>query len=134
MKLLGASPKPKSTGVEPLGAYSNYFIGPTEKTWFTGVPHYGSVQYSNVYPGIHIVYHSSSRDVEYDFVLNPGADPNQIELAFDREVHIDAQGDLIAGSLRQRHPRVVQEGREIASEYELTPNNHVRIKLAQRTR
>ncbi len=130
MHFVGASPKPKSTGAEPLGAYSNYFIGPTEKTWFTGVPQYGSVRYTNVYPGIDIVYHSSDRDVEYDFVLAPGADPAQIELAFDREAHIDAQGDLIAGALRQHHPRVLQEGHEIASEYELTRDNHVRIKLA----
>ena len=131
MRFIGASPRPKSTGIEPLGAYSNYFIGPTEKTWFTGVPHYGSIRYANVYPGIDIVYHSSNRDIEYDFVLAPGADPNQIELAFDREVHVDAQGDLVAGALRQHCPRVLQEGREIASKYELTASNHVHIKIAR---
>jgi uncharacterized protein (TIGR03437 family) len=131
MRFVGASRTSKSTGIEPLEAYSSYFIGPTERTWFTGVPHYGSLRYSNVYPGIDIVYRSSDTDVEYDFVLAPGADPDQIDLAFDREVHIDPQGDLVAGTLRQHRPRVVQEGREIASEYQLTPNNHVHIKLAR---
>ena len=130
MRFVGASSKPKSTGIEPLGAYSNYFIGPTGKTWFTGIPNFASVRYSNVYPSIDIVYHSSNHDIEYDFVLAPGADPDQINLAFDREVHIDPEGDLIAGTLRQHRPRVVQEGHEIASEYELTPDNHVHIKLA----
>jgi uncharacterized protein (TIGR03437 family) len=131
MHFVGASRKSKSTGVEPLGAYSNYFFGPTEKTWFTGIPQFGSVRYANLYRGIDIAYHSSDNDVEYDFLLAPGANPEQIELAFDREVHIDGHGDLIAGALRQHRPRVVQEGQEIASEYELTLNNHVRIKLGR---
>jgi uncharacterized protein (TIGR03437 family) len=131
MRFIGATPKSKSTGLQPSGAYSNYFLGPAERTWFTGIPQYASVRYSNIYPGIDIVYHTSNNNVEYDFVLASGANPHQIELAFDREVHIDDQGDLVAGHFRQHRPRVVQEGREIPTAYELTSDHRAHIKLGR---
>ena len=129
MKFTGARPA-KGAGVDPLGGYSNYFLGNTEKSWFTGIPHYGSVWYANVYPGIDVVYHSADGNVEYDFVLAPGADPNQIELAFDRDVRIGEEGDLILAGLRQHRPRVTQDGREIASEYRLVSPRRIHINLA----
>ena len=46
-------------------------------------------------------------------------------------LEIEVLRDLIAGAVRQHRPRVVQEGHEIASEYELTRNNHVRIRLGR---
>ena len=129
MKFIGARPA-TGTGVDPLGGYSNYFLGRSEKSWFTGIPHYGSVRYANVYPGIDIVYHSSDGNVEYDFILAPGADPNQIELAFDRDIQIGDNGDLILAGLRQHRPRVTQDGRDITSEYQLVGACRVHIKLA----
>jgi hypothetical protein len=131
MRFAGASRKARAKGAEPLGSYSNYFIGPNEKNWFSGVPQYGSVRYSNVYSGIDVVYHSADHDIEYDFVLGPGANPGLIDIAFDREVRIDAQGGLIAGSLRQHRPRVMQDGGEIDADYEVTANHHVHLKLGR---
>ncbi len=128
MKFMGTHPA-KGKGIDPTGGYSNYFLGKTEKSWFTGVPHYNSVRYKNVYPGIDIVYHSSDGNVEYDFVLAPGADPSQIDLAFDRDVHLDDNGDLVLEGLRQHRPEVMQDGREIASEYQLSGSRRARIKL-----
>jgi uncharacterized protein (TIGR03437 family) len=130
MKLVGGRAT-KSDGLDPTGGYSNYFLGKTESSWFTGVPHYGSVRYANVYPGIDIVYHSQDGNVEYDFVLAPGADPNQIELAFDRDVHISDDGDLVLAGLRMHRPRVMQDGREIGSAYQLVGARRVHIKLAR---
>jgi uncharacterized protein (TIGR03437 family) len=130
MKFVGARAA-MGTGIDPTEGYSNYFLGKTESTWFTGVPHYRSVRYADVYPGIDVVYHSSGSDIEYDFVLASGADPNQIELAFDRDVHISDDGDLILAGLRLRRPRVMQDGREIASEYQLARGRRVQIKLAR---
>src|SRR3981081_3131950 len=40
MRLVGASREAKAEGLEPLGSYSSYFAGKTEKEWFTGIPHY----------------------------------------------------------------------------------------------
>ena len=49
-----------------------------------GVEHYGRVQYEDVYPGVNLVYYGTNqRQLEYDFVIAPGADPNVIRMHFD---------------------------------------------------
>jgi uncharacterized protein (TIGR03437 family) len=129
MRFIGASRKSRSVGVDPLTSYSNYFLGPTRKSWFTDIPHYESVRYTGVYPGIDVLYHTVENQIEYDFLLAPNADSDQIQLAFDHPVHIGDQGNLEVGSFCQHKPRVLQSGHEIASEYVLTDDHHVRIKL-----
>ncbi len=134
MKLVGASREAKAEGLEPLGSYSSYFAGNTEKEWFTGIPHYGRIRYKDLYPGIDLVYYGNQRSVEYDFVVAPGADPKQIELAFSNadSLRVDA-GDLIiraAGrELKQRKPRVFQSDRELTSGYRLLSGNRVQFVL-----
>jgi len=121
----------KGEGLNPQGGYSNYFLGKSEESWFTGVPHYGSVRYANIYAGIDVLYHSVDGNVEYDFVLAPGADPKQIALVFDRDVRIGDTGDLIISGVKQHRPRVMQDGREIGSEYQLVGARCVHIKLGR---
>src|SRR5712692_8676161 len=74
MRFAGSASAPEGEGLDPLGGYSNYFLGRTEKEWFTGVPHFEKVRYREVYPGIDVVYYGKGRGVEYDFILAPGAD------------------------------------------------------------
>ena len=52
---------------QPTGGHSNYFVGKTEKEWFTGIPHYERLRYRDVYPGIDIVYYGTEGRIEYDF-------------------------------------------------------------------
>ena len=130
MRLVGASRRAQVEGVEPTGGISSYFTGRDEKTWFTGIPHYAKLRYRDVYPGIDMVYYGIGRNVEYDFVVKPGADPERIELAFSEPVKMDG-GDLIVAGLRQHRPRVMQDGREIAAEYHITDDDHVQIALGE---
>jgi hypothetical protein len=44
------------------------------------VPNYAKVKYTSVYPGVDLVYYGNQRQLEYDFVVQPGADPRQIAL------------------------------------------------------
>jgi hypothetical protein len=41
------------------------------------------VRYVDLYPGVDLVYYGRPHQLEYDFVLAPGADPDQIALTFD---------------------------------------------------
>ena len=43
---------------------------------------YGKVNYRQIYHGIDLVYYGTERQLEYDFVVAPGADPKQIALEF----------------------------------------------------
>jgi uncharacterized protein (TIGR03437 family) len=128
MRLVGASKRAIVEGAEPTGGYSSYFTGRDEKTWFTGIPHYARLRYQDVYPGVDMVYYGSGRNVEYDFVVQAGGDPEQIELAFSEPIHLE-DGDLLVAGLRQRRPRVVQAGREIQATYRVTQENHVQLAL-----
>jgi len=52
----------------------NYLIGNDRAKWQTDVPTYGRVQYKNVYRGVDLAYYGNQRQLEYDFVVAPGAD------------------------------------------------------------
>ncbi|MFN7996373.1 MAG: SBBP repeat-containing protein [Bryobacteraceae bacterium] len=113
--LLGAVAVPAIAGRDPQAAKSHYYKGDNPSRWIRNVPHYGRVEYQGVYPGINLVFYGNQSQLEYDFVINPGADPAQIHLQFDgqRRVYVDKSGDLILatsrGELRQKKPAVYQE-------------------------
>ena len=98
MKLVGANPAPAMEGINEQPGKSNYFIGNDPEKWRTNVPHYGKVQYREVYPGIDLVYYGSEQgQLEYDFIVAPGADPANIRMNFEgaEQIHIDENGDLV---------------------------------------
>jgi hypothetical protein len=84
LKLLRANPAAKVIGVNELPGKSNYLTGNDPKKWRTNVPTYGRVRYENIYPGVDLVYYGKKGgQLEYDFVVAPGADSGAIALAID---------------------------------------------------
>src|SRR5216117_4313936 len=77
MSLVGAARKPVVNGLDEQPGKANYFIGKDPAQWRTNVPTYAKVHYSEVYPGIDLVYYGNQRQLEYDFVVAPGADPKK---------------------------------------------------------
>lgn len=114
-KLVGAAPNPIIVGEDPQPGRVNYFIGNDRSKWHTNVPTYGRVRFKNVYPGIDLVYYGNHRQLEYDFDLSPGANPNSIkfEIEGSHGIRIDADGNLIfetaVGELHFQSPTVYQE-------------------------
>jgi hypothetical protein len=97
MQLVGANADPQMVGLHQLPGMVNYLIGSDASLWHTGVPSYSQVLYRNVYAGVDQIYYSNQGQLEYDFVLAPGADPSAIRLGFsgaDR-LEITSQGDLV---------------------------------------
>jgi hypothetical protein len=142
MKLAGSRPLDDLTGLEPTGGVSNYFLGKDAKAWRTNIPHYDRVSARSVYDGIDVVFYTKSADLEYDFVVKPGADPKKIQLAFEGQdrMHIDGKsGDLVlttanGSELRQIRPRVYQQiGNqrvEVAGGYQLLDSERALFTLA----
>ena len=81
MTLVGSNANPSNVVENQLGSHSNYFIGP-QADWLTDVANYGAVKYQNVYDGIDVVYQGVGQNLEYQFVVNPGASVNEIALTF----------------------------------------------------
>ena len=112
MKLNGANSNAQVSGLDPLPGKVNYFIGNDPKKWHTDIPTFASVKYSAVYPGIDLVYYGNQKELEYDFVVAPGADPKAI--AFDvngaRAVRVDKHGRLGVedGERRRQVPEAVR--------------------------
>jgi uncharacterized protein (TIGR03437 family) len=114
LRFEGANRAPRMEGEELRSGVSNYLVGRESSQWHTGVPQFGKVRYRDVYPGIDVVFYGNPQDLEYDFVVYPGADPAKIRLMFEGAdgIATDANGDLNVriGSveIRNRKPRIYQ--------------------------
>ncbi len=98
----GASRRAEAVPEQPLPGVSHYIQQADPKRWVWDVPHYGAVRYRGVYPGVDLLYRASRGEIEFDFVLAPGADPSRIQLRVPPETRIDAFGALrLKGALLQ---------------------------------
>jgi uncharacterized repeat protein (TIGR01451 family) len=139
IQLLNANSATAISGSDKLPGYSNYFIGKDESKWLTRIPQYGKVEYSQIYPGIDLLYYGNQRQLEYDFVVAPGADPKAIafQIQGSDKVELGAQGQLSIHvqktALELQKPLVYQqvngERREIAANYVLQPDGHIAFEL-----
>ena len=50
MRLVGANPVSRISGLEELEGRSNYFIRNDPAKWCTNIPNYAKVRYRGVYP------------------------------------------------------------------------------------
>jgi hypothetical protein len=148
LRLEGAKPDAEVIGRDELPGKVNYFIGNDPKKWRTNVPTYARVRYHNVYPGVDLEYYGNQGgQLEYDFIVAPGADPAAITLQVGAvrkpPFRIDTRGDLVipgrgceirfhkpsvyqpdtASSLITRHSSLVQ-GRFV-----LDAQNHIHFAL-----
>jgi len=94
LKLLGANSKPMFKAEEELPGLSHYFIGDTRQT---NVISYARVRQRGVYPGIDMVWYGNNQQIEHDFVVAPGANPEQIkfEISGAEGLHLSQHGDLV---------------------------------------
>ena len=106
MRLVGANPAARVSGVEEQPGKTNYIVGNDPTQWRTNVANYSRVKYESVYPGVDLVYYGNQRQLEYDFVVAPGADPAPISLDLQtdsaqgnsRSLHVATNGDLVVAA------------------------------------
>lgn len=140
MFLEGARPV-AGEAMERLEGISNYLLGNNASAWRTNVPHFAKVRFRDIYAGVDLVYYGNQRQLEYDFVVKPGGNPESIRLSWGgvQDLRIESNGDLlltIGGNvLRQLRPRVYQEiaGRrvEIAGAYRISAKKEVTFALGR---
>lgn len=142
MNLAGSRPWNSVEGIQPTGGVSNYLVGP-QKNWHQGIPQYGRVRVKDVYDGIDLIFYGHGHHMEYDFVVRPGGNPDEIRLAFNGvdSMQVDAKnGDLVmktkgGSEMRQIQPRVYQqEGDkkvEVAGGYQILGSGEAVFRLAK---
>ncbi len=91
--LEGARTGSEPLGEHPLSGHVNYLIGNDPQNWHTDIPTFARVRAANVYPKIDAVYHGSNGDLETDFVVQPGGDPQVIRVRFDGADQVQMESD-----------------------------------------
>lgn len=134
--LVHGNTKPAIEPLDRLPAVTNYMVGPRDQ-WRQGVGNYARVRYREVYPGIDVVYYGTQNQLEYDFVLAAGANPDAIRMKFkgDVQVSLTKEGDLALESegaqVLQKAPSIFQDKRQIQGRYTLLANNEVGFRVAR---
>jgi len=140
IKLRGGNRDASASAENDLLGRVNYLFGKDTRKHHTNISTFGRVRYSNIYPGIDVVYYGHDSNVESDFVVAPHANPKTIFLEMEGPVSLQLHDrDLIVSvnneSLRFERPDIYQEvdGRrvEIAGRYILKDDRTFGFEVAE---
>lgn len=139
MQLAGGNSSPRVAASGQLPGVSNYFIGNDPGKWRSDVAHYARVSYEDVYPGVDMAFHGAQRQVEFDFVVAPGADATPIGFHFTgtQSMKTDDSGNLViasaAGDILLHKPVAYQEQngkrQPVDARFVLNAKNRVNFEL-----
>ena len=141
MTVLGANRLAPASAISEQPGRTHYLVGRDPAAWRTGIPRYAAVRYEGVYRGVDLMYHGADqRQLEYDFVVAPGADPSVIRLGFEgvSRLAVDREGRLVlhaaGGDVTWKAPVAYQEaggGRTaVKARYEVNGKGQVRFRVA----
>jgi hypothetical protein len=118
--------------------YSNFYLAHCPNG-ITEVPDFEKIIYKDIYDGIDMACYYVNGDFKYDFIVHPGADPNQIRMRFvGGEVYLEDNGTLKIvsnyGTLEQALPATYEDdgsGKQhpIGNTYGLEENGTVFFKV-----
>ncbi|MGD1062685.1 MAG: SBBP repeat-containing protein, partial [Terracidiphilus sp.] len=141
MDLAGANRATHVAGMDQLPGTANYFIGNDPAKWHSGVPTFAKVRYAGVYPGIDLIYYGNQRQLEYDFIVAPGASAKPIRLEFSGAKRLDltSDGDLTVSATNGEiafHKPVVYQVKDgvrqpIDGQFALLSKNTIGFTLGQ---
>ena len=133
--------KQRLHGQQQLPGITNYFRGNDQSKWVRNINRYREVIAENIYPRIDVKYYGKDHLLEYDFIVQPGGDTDDIVLDVHHidQIELSQQGDLVivAGGERllQRKPVIYQmindERVPVEGEYRLQSKSKVRIEVEQ---
>lgn len=142
LNLVNANSSASMAGREEIPAKANYFLGNDSSKWQRGVPLFSRVQVSDVYPGVQVVYYANqSAQLEYDFLLQPAAQPEQVRFRVEGadRVQVSGAGNLSLKigpeEIQQHKPVAYQEKggvrQEVAANYHLNADGTVGFQLGE---
>ena len=129
LSLLGANPDAKIITGQQLEYFERY-LQPQFGANGVVCRSYQSVTYQNVYPGIDWVLYLKNNELEYDFIVHPGANAKNIQLAYGgaTDLSLQADGSVIVksplGKVSEKAPLAYAQetGNKLAANFELSNN------------
>jgi len=124
-EFIGANTNTEIIGKEKKSHYYNYFLGSDSTKWSSNNPIYKVLNYTNLYPGIDLIYYEKNSHLKYDFVIQPGHTPKQIkikysgvETMFIKSGHLVIQTSL--GNVIEQAPMAYQKINDTIQEVKCT--------------
>lgn len=111
---LNSNKKPEISPVKRTTHKVNYFIGNDPNKWKTGIETSLAVLAKNVYKNIDLKVYGVEKQMEYDWIVKPGADPTSIRMKYhsDTKARLDQKGNLVikmkTGDMVQQKPFAYQ--------------------------
>jgi gliding motility-associated-like protein len=81
-EFIGAQPHPLITGSQKENFYRNYFLGNDSSNWSAEVAVFNRIRYQSLYQGIDVEVYNTGNNMEYDYIVAPGADASQIQVRY----------------------------------------------------
>ncbi|MCK5057853.1 MAG: SBBP repeat-containing protein [Candidatus Aminicenantes bacterium] len=140
---VGANPDPEVVPLHLSEYKVNYLKGNERLKWRSNVPTSRGVLYKNIYNNIDLKVYGNDRQIEYDWIVKPGADPGNIRFAYQnvKGTRIDNEGNLVvetlSGELLHKKPGCYQEidytqtRVEIKGEFEKTGKNTYGFRVGE---
>jgi hypothetical protein len=115
MRLVDATETQFISPQNSLPGKSHFYTGRNQDSWHVNDPHYSKLKYSQVYPGIDLVFYGNRNRLEFDFVVQPGVSPDMVAFEFNgvESVDIGQNGDLLVKvgneAFTFHRPKIYQE-------------------------
>jgi hypothetical protein len=94
VRFVGADATTPLTPTEATGQVRNYLHGSDPTKWAKAVPSYRQVRYQEPWPGIGArFYENSKQQLEYDFELAAGANPQAVKLKYEGATQLSVGHD-----------------------------------------
>jgi len=93
----------------------NYFVGNDPEKWKSNIATYQSVVYKDIYQNIDMKFYGNNRQMEYDVIVKPGANPSLLRLSYEGIEGLSITEDgkmeisLKEGKVIQNRPYCYQE-------------------------
>ncbi len=113
LSFAGALPQPAITLADPSGAHANFLRGSDPTLWHTDLPMFKAVHYTDVWPGVGMLFREDQAHLEVEYDVAAGANISDIRLCFNGDATIQNDGSLLVrsatGEFREQKPTFYQE-------------------------
>lgn len=109
---------------EAINGESNFYLTSCPSGVFN-VKSFKDVTYKNLYNNIDLKWYSKADELEYDFIVQPGGNPDLIKMEFAgaETLVVNASGELVIktplGNITEKAPHVYQDGKSVPSAWKI---------------
>ena len=141
IKLGTAGRRAEIEALDPLPGRVNYMIGNDPGKWRRDIPTFARIRYRQIYEGVDLIFYGTGQNLEFDFVVAPGADQRVIKIMIDgrRKLKTNSQGDLLIedkpSPIVLKKPLIYQEiegiRRRVPGRYVLRAGNTIGFRVPE---